>query len=429
MDSAVRQKTYIQISANGQVYHTFQVNYTLFSPDCTTLLPTNFLPPVGGNYAIEVKNAAGIAYIKQKWATYADGFEIGGALFRYGEVGGKKIRRGDSVSPGKQYYVVTEQIYSPYYPEIQVTRIGSIRLKSKKLIVGRLSISVSTKDVTRYKLVNSHLKQMFGVWILETSPELTTLWPPTVLQQDIQVLATLSTKKLYCAVSSGNDTPNIYYFETSTSASQPNQQTAVGDSVAFSFLGQELAAPVDRKYVGREAFYRRISFPSRNFFYEVNLEDSNGVRLDLENLTQTSLEGVSVVKANAKMELVVRCKGNLYQHVTIRADNIPMPSLKNPEEIYLVIEGGIFLSYHSNEPIMVAQLGEVYFLADLKKHRQGPMIPAPAWVAWIVKSCCQKGNLSLARFICDEISGGKIPLGVLKALLVVKKIMIVEGAK
>ena len=60
------------------------------------------------------------------------------------------------------------------------------------------------------------------------------------------------------------------------------------------------------------------------------MEDSNGEQLDWENLTQTSLEDVSFIKANAKMELIVRCKGNLYQHVAIRTDNISMPSLKIP---------------------------------------------------------------------------------------------------
>lgn len=419
LDTATRQKVSIKIAA-GEQKREFSVNAILFFADRSTLLPIDFLPPTGKNYTIEIQNANGIANIRQKWANYADGFEFGGGLFRWGDEGGRKVRRGDGVAPGKQYYVVTSKLYSPPYPEIRTERIGFIRLKNGELTVSKLTINVSTKDANRYSLVNSYLKSRFGVWLLETAPELTTLWPPTVSQQDSQIPVAPAAKKLYCAVSSGNDTPNIYlYPETLTSPLGASK-----NSVILPFYGSEIAASVDRKYIGRETFYRKSLQPVHTFSYEFSLEDSNGQMIDWETFTQISLSRVSTAKANAKMELIIGCKGHTYQHVPIRKDSTLMPRLEYPEDVHWAIQENdrysVFFYCRAKKNASAAQLDETCVLAALKKNRYGPLIPVPVWVAQLVRSCRKRENIELARFICNEVCGGKIQLGLLDALFSMK---------
>lgn len=421
LDAAAYQKAEIRITAHGQECR-FRVSPAFFFADQSTLLPIDFHPLAEGNYSIEIQNAGGIAGIRQKWTDYADGFGTGGAIFHYSVEGGKKIRRGDSISPGKQYYLVTEQPYSPPYPEIQAERIGFIRLKSIELVVCKLTINVSTKDATRYSLVNSHLKAKFGVWLLETAPELTTLWPPTVLQQDAQIPSVPTTRKLYCSVSSGNDTPSAYFY-LGNSVFQLN---VIEDSIILPFDGLEIAASVDRKYVGREVFYRRALQLSHTFSYEISLESDNNHPFDWEEFTQASLAAVNSVKANAKMELWIGCKGKLYQHVTIREGSTSIPILDCPEEVYLGIQENnshsILFYCRAKEVAKVSQLDDTSALTALKKYRCGPLVPVPAWVAWFVRDCNKKGNIMLVRFICGEINGGRIPLGLLKGLFHMKKL-------
>lgn len=421
LDIATRKKVGVRIIARGQESR-FEVSPILFFADQSTLLPIDFLPPIGKCYTIEIQNANGVMGIRQKWANYSDGFEIGGGLFHCGGESGRKIRRGDSVSPGKQYYVVTSGVYSSPYPEMQVNRIGFIRLRNGELTVSRLTINVSTKDPIRYSLVSSYLKSRFGVWLLETTPELITLWPPTVLRQDAQVPTSSTTKKLYCSVISGNDTPNVYFY----SGDSVSQQNVVEDSVILPFYGSEIAVSVDRKYVGREMFFRRYLRNDHTFSYEFSLEDSNGHILDLETFSQASLSKVSVVKANAKMELVIGCKGHVYQNVTIRQERTIMPELEYPEAVYLGVrendEYSIFFYCRIEEISSTVQLDQVGILIALKRYRYGPLIPAPAWVAWFIKDCRKKGNIELARYICSEINGGKIYLGLLNALFRMKNL-------
>ena len=432
LDAATQQKAEVRITAHGQECR-FRVSPTLFFADQSTLLPIDFLPLAGENYSIEIKNIGGIVGIRQKWTNYADGFKAGGALFQYGVESGRKIRRGDSISTGRPYYLVAKQPYAPPYPEIQTEQVGSIRLKNVELFVGKLTVNVSAKNENRYLLVNNHLNSRFGVWLLETAPELTTLWPPTVLQQDTQVPLTSATRKLYCSVSSGNDTPNVYFYDDLNYGSLVSQRNVIEDGVILPFYGLEIAVSVDRKYVGREAFYRRSLLPAHTFSYEVKFEDVNGCPLDLEDFTQTSLIAACSVKANAKMELWIGCKGKLFQHIAIRENNTPMPALECPEEVYQIIKENDVCSLlfycHTRETASISHFDDVSVLTVLKKHQYGPLVPVPAWVACFVRDCSKRGNIMLARFVCGEISGSKIPLGLLNALFSMKKAIIGDGSK
>lgn len=428
LDAATRQEVRVRIAACGKD-RKFRVSHVLFFADQSTLLPVDFLPPAGEHYTIEIQNAGGIAGIRQKWANYADGFETAGALFQYGEESGRKIHHGDGISTGKQYYLVTERPYTPPYPEIHSERIGFIRLKGGEFTVSRLTVNVSTRNATRYSLINSYLRSRFGVWLLETTPELTTLWPPTVLQQDAQVPVVSAVRKIYCSVSSGNNTPNVYsYLGNSVS-----QLSVVENSVILPFYGSEIAASVDRKYVGREMFYRRTLRSTHAFSYRVSLEDGSGHPLDWETFTQASLAAVRSIKANAKMELRIGCKGNIYQHVTIRENITQMPALEYPEEVYLLVrennDYSIFFYCRVKGIEGTVRLDEARTLTTLKRHRYGPLVPAPTWVAWLIRNYSKKGNISIARFICDEVNGGQIRLGLLNTLFSVKKIMMREGSK
>ena len=431
LDAAAQQKAEVRITAHGQECR-FRVSPTLFFADQSTLLPIDFLPPAGENYSIEIKNTVGIVGIRQKWANYADGFKAGGAFFHYGVESGRKIRRGDSISTGRPYYLVTEQSYDPPHSEIQTEQVGSIRLKSGKLSVSKFIVNVSTENENRYRSINNHLNSRFGVWLLDTAPELTTLWPPTVLQQDTQVPLTSVTRKLYCSVSSGNDTPNVYFYDDLNYGSSDPQPVIEG-GVILPFYRLEIAASVDRKYVGRETFYRRSLLPAHTFSYEIKFEDANGCPLDLEDSTQTSLIAAHSVNANAKMELWIGCKGKLFQHIAIRENTTPMPALECPEEVYQIIKENDVCSLlfycHTRETASISHFDDVSVLTVLKKHRYGPLVPVPAWVACFVRDCSKRGNIMLARFVCGEISGSKIPLGFLNALFSMKKAVIGDGSK
>ena len=109
LENATKSDCTVKISSYHQ-YRTIKVNQSNFLSDNTTLIPVNFIPNYGKNYSISIESRTQISDLQRKWSDYADGFGQNGAIFSYSETGGKKIRRGDSISTNKDYYAVVKNI-------------------------------------------------------------------------------------------------------------------------------------------------------------------------------------------------------------------------------------------------------------------------------------------------------------------------------
>ena len=159
---------------------TILVDHVNFMENNITLVPIDFIPDSGKNFMVEMEPDIRAVKLKKEWSDYAEGFWCEGAVFTYGETGGKKIRRGDSISPNRQYYVIARQFAPPQ--EIYSKELGKIRLNRNSYHVYLMHIDVSVENIERYKYVKNYLLRHFGVWLLPTPPELIPLWPPMVEQ-------------------------------------------------------------------------------------------------------------------------------------------------------------------------------------------------------------------------------------------------------
>lgn len=227
------------------------VNQTNFLADSMTLVPIKFVPTSERNYQI---NYSGVYHTNRKWADYSDGFALGGGVFTCGENGGKKVRRGDSISPGKEYYLVANYL-DRTYPEIQYSAVGTISLNSKAYTVYTMRVDVSVDNEFRYTQINHHIHNRYGLWLLETVPEIIPIWPP-VSEQDVLIPSGI-TKKVFCSVSSSNEHPQVFSY-SANSVSMLNVITTNGlSTVAIPMYNTETLISVDRKYVGREVAFAR----------------------------------------------------------------------------------------------------------------------------------------------------------------------------
>ena len=216
IETAINQKAKVTISAN-KLSKSFPINFTYFQADKQTLLPIDFVP-IGKNYSVAVSGTIDLSQLKQKWSDYSDGFSYTGAIFTNEDDGARKVRRGDSITTGKRYYLISKD-YRPIYKEIEIEVIGNITLNNSIFNVYELEVNVSVYDKYLYTSISNYLKQCFGVWLLEPTPELIPLWPP-VTDQDVYVPVN-DRGSVICAVSSGNSTPRVYHYERNRAITVP----------------------------------------------------------------------------------------------------------------------------------------------------------------------------------------------------------------
>jgi len=406
---AVKQKSRICVSGSGKD-RIFPINYTYFQADATTMIPVDFVPQWDANYTVQVDATH---EIKRKWSDYSDGFAKGGAIFTYGEAGGKKIRRGDSISPGRLYYIVAKQFHSPY-SEIKTEHIGSIRLNEWDYSVFTTSVNVSTDDGYRFTVINNYLKSQFGVLLLETAPELIALWPP-VTEQDVLV-PTKNTSVIYCAVTSGNTVPKVYSYKSNIVSSLAVNQGENGvNALALPIYTEETVVSVDRKYIGREIVFQKKRLDITGYAYEIAIERQDGTTLDFAALTSAALSSDLVLKSNAKMELYIGSHDKTYLYVPIRSFNTPIPARRNPAEIIFGIEKGVFRWYETKS-LLEPSINEQNVLHQIIENCTGEYVPAPRWIGFLLSEWQRNGHSTLISAVRRSIHNGKIPRGLLNAL-------------
>lgn len=402
------QNARVIIRGNGSS-RAVPINTNNFYPDRATLVPVNFLPSDNGVFRIEV--SPGSVY-SRKWSNYAEGFTSTGAIFTYDESGGKKVHRDDSISPGRQYYVVARQFSCPFN-EIQINSVGTLKLHSSNYQVYSVTVNASLQNERRYSQISDFLRYRFGVGLLETAPEIIPLWPP-VIEQDVLVPAKDS--RVFCAVTSGNDDPSVYSYVGNQVWNIPVHTDRNGEKHIYVKAGAtDTVLSVDRKYVGREIVFRTKDIISSKSQYEFSFMDSDGKINSIDELANNVFSHGGSVCTNAKMELFLSSVDHTYLHIPLRSDNVLLPTFQNLHEILLLVDGGIIYS-HRLQPQPIQQDGDNCGIQISRSSYLGEYIPVPRWAFHLIKVLQKNGSQRIAQEILSHIVNGKLPVGVIRAL-------------
>lgn len=399
--------------AGADTQKTISVDASLFLEDNVTLVPVNFIPQMGENFVVTIFPQDKALEIQKSWSNYADGFSCGGAIFTYGETEGKKIRRGDTVSPDRQYYVIARYFRPPQ--EIQWKELGTISLNKEVYQVYLITICVSIENINRYRCVENYLQKKFGVWLLQTLPELIPLWPPAI-EQGVRI-PVLGRAKMFCAVLSGNDVPNVYRYDgTEVSPMTVKKEESGSYTVVFPVDLQEMLLSVDRKYAGREVSFQAKEIAHPGFRYAYSLEDAKGDLIEWEDLTQEVLSTLFFLNANARMDLYIGRRDKVFWHMAVREQRVPVSGQYNSQEIYFVAEDGVFFHVETEIKEKEKNLQTLLTVDRIRESHGGEWVPVPYWVKNFLLECERMGQGKIVEEVKKRIGRGRIPISLLNVL-------------
>ena len=406
--NASSQNAKVTISANG-LCRTIPINTNNFYSDSATLVPINFLPPDNGIFKVAVSPAT---YYSRKWSDYAEGFTSTGAIFTYNETGGKKVHRDDSISPGRQYYVVAKEFTCPY-GEVNYTSVGTLKLQNSSYQVYCMTINISLQNEQRYSQISNYLRYRFGVGLLEIAPEIIPLWPP-VIERD--VLVPTKESRIYCAITSGNDEPSVYSYIGNQVLNIPvHNEKNDGKHIYVNASTIDTVLSVDRKYVGREIVFRTKSLDYKTATYDFNIHSHQGDTILPGEIAYGDLSEGGILTSNSKFDMFLGSADHCFLRIPVRAIETLLPTISNLKILFVSVEGGVVYSQSVNTPPLVAQVESVDIQSLLQQFR-GEYIPVPRWVRTLLNDLAQKGLASVAEIIAGYISNGKLPAGAIKAL-------------
>ncbi len=404
----------IKVCISGSEHRrTILVDEVRFVEDNVTLVPVDFIPDSGKNFAIKIEPDVQAVRLRKEWSDYAEGFWCGGAIFTYGETGGKKNRRDDSVSPDRQYYVIARQFSPPQ--EIRSKELGMIRLNRESYHVYLIHIDVSVENIDRYKYVKNYLLRQFGIWLLPTPPELIPLWPP-VAEQGVLIPIKGHTK-VYCSVSSGNDEPKVFRYDGHEVSSLIVNSYEKGiHTVDFSVSSQEMILSVDRKYAGREIGFQAKEIMHPKFEYDFSIEKANGSLLEWKEVTRDSFSEIFAVNSNARMEMYIGCHDKVFRHVSIRESRQVVAALHNVAEVLFAVENGVLRYFQISAANKAEGLKKKLTVDNIRKCSGGEHVPVPYWAENLLLVWRKEGFADIFEEVKRLIGNGKIPVGLLEIL-------------
>ena len=410
----VGDNAYVTISTNGNERRV-KLDAATFLEEYRTLIPVDFIPAFGDNYTISISEVANKEAIFSNWSDYADGFEIGGAIFDLDANIGRKKRRGDNIEPNRDYYVVARN-FQPLYQEITSQRIGTIKLNSQLFNVYVMNISVTVESSGRYKVISNYLNRAFGVGLIEKTPTIVPLWPP-VVDSGVRV-PVRNTDKIYCAVVSGNDIPNVYeYKENSVNLLNVSIEDGGSKSVVINLGSEAKIISVDRKYVGSEVILQNQKIPESNFDYHLCFRDKEDNMFELEQVRLKDFKKELFFESNAKMDLYFSDTKGSSQHYMIREDITKIKTGIGFNAIYIKLADH-FIIYDILGRIdnNLFNKDEGFILEKLKRGAHGIQVDIPNLAMEFRRICEHNNYRQVVKFLDELMKSTKIPIGMLSTI-------------
>lgn len=381
LDIAAKYDYTAKISSQYQ-YRTIKINQTNFLSDNTTLIPVDFIPLYGKNYSISVDGRIQMFDLQRKWSDYADGFEPNGAIFSYSETGGKKIRRGDSISTNRYYYAVIKNDFL-YHPQISQTEIGKLIINKTSYKVIKFFIDVSVKNIRDFTLISSYIKSNFSVWLLECQPELIPIWPP-VVQQDYMIPVKVESN-VVCVVSSSNNEPSVFAYSGNT-VYKKDVNTILNEihTVELSISQYPTILSVDRKYAGREVTFVAKALHHSNYAYDFSFIGSTGEKNELATISDSEVAKGFIVESNSKFDLYFGTSEMIYKHLSIIDKQTSITSFQGVNEICLLIGSRVYSCIKFNKYVVTGT--DINNISQkIITSAKGQLIPIPVWVNHILR--------------------------------------------
>ena len=178
-----------------------------------TLIPIDFTPFGLSSYEVEISGDTSTKLFSKRIGSSIEGFGPDGLVFTYGDYSGRRIKKGDSVYTNKKYYVVSKRLFTPPTGMI-IDHLGYMMLNGVRHYVYLMKVIASTRDEKMFRYVEQFLVKNFGLWLLETPPEIIPIWPPVTNRGECIPVNNSST--VYVNITSGNDNPKVFSYDGTT---------------------------------------------------------------------------------------------------------------------------------------------------------------------------------------------------------------------
>lgn len=408
------QKNSASLSINN--HNNIKISLINFQSNKTTLLPIDYIP-LFDNYKIKYTNITDLNLLNSRWANFAEGFIRNGIIFSV-ENNGKKLKNGDSVVIGNEYYFISKSRIITDCPGVEVSSAGCLRLENNTSYqVFKLYINPQIVDSESqyFERISNLLYINFGTKLNEAPSDLVLLWPPHIKQEIYTPI--YGTHKIFAQLKSPNNNPKVFYYTNGSNT--PRVIECKSKEIDLPLYGNETIFSVDRKYVGREKTISKSSIDIVHNKYSVAILDKY---LNLLNETLEFKKNFEI-SINSKIDLFVKSKKCNYKLLKLREPINKIELFSSGDELIFTANGYTLSTLHFEQYKNQSNNDIVINLNEINKIPQSVLIPVPYWIYKFIRILKTNDLFVEAYAIEKKIIKNQIPIGLVNYLYEVKGVL------
>jgi hypothetical protein len=405
----------------GELSVKYNIDTTSFYADQTTLKLISFVPSPGENYKINYSSLNTPKSIKQKWSDYVDGFTSYGAIFTYGENGGRKLRKGDTITTDEKYLLATPENYTPRYKGLVSESVGKLKLQNGMFNIHEICFSSKGSSEIDFINFSNYCFNNLRVTLLHKQPEVLPIWPPSsVVDRSYAVFCNSS--EVICGVSSGNDMPTVFEYNGNEAIQIKVHTTSSGKNyICINLNSINKPISVDRKLSGNNIFLNN-QFPQNIGTTSITKAfDQTDTEFSFGENRKLPIGGQLCFQSNYKAEILHKKKGHRYIKYRIKDDiSVTVKNITKGDEIIVCthsFELGT-LKFHHPSKDTSKQFDDNSLYLSLVSARV-PYVPVPFWLFNIVK---RLSNYPKSKgLIMKYIIKNEIPIEAIRLLKIISR--------
>lgn len=383
------------IPENGSAVsqQVLNVNNISFYSKKTTLIE---LEHVANSYAIRMLYAE----LGDKWADHADGFTSAGAVFSFSETGGRKLRKGTTISMGEDYYLMVEQTRSRSVPSALCFRdMGILRGDRRTYTVGKIHISNLDVKSNDYYTIKHYFERYYDLTLLIKESEFIPLWPPAV-EVDNHYSFIWSKKSVLGYISSGNENPNVFCY----SRTSINRIPCENDIVEIDLSQEDVDISVDKKFTGKLYHLHQNKTDDTGVNVKLDILDIEGNKWECRNYEEVPPRGIINIRADVSVIIIHVHQGYSERYTLNQGKEYKIENIKNGDSLFFASDYFIgtmtFLEHRKTS-------SDETINKYVDHHYKGQFISTPKWISGILKFDISN---ALQSNIIKYLREGKIPV-------------------
>lgn len=270
-----------------------------FNIENTTLKQINFICP---KYKILYSSRKAHNTLNKIWGNEIEGINDNGAIFKYGENGGRKVRINEEITIDTDYYCISQDdnIFKGIFG-IDSEEVGYISVKNGVYKVYKIRMIF---NLWNRKELCEFFREYFKVDLVAKSSEIIPLWPPTI-DTDKNIVLFYTQMKLLLLLKSVQPNPSLFihridYF------SNVDIEEIEHKKYAFTVFPISLERALNLGYEYNSDYWMLSNYKGKitSFSNEIVIKDIYENVIDEGTHNKLPIEGKLKIYSNSEIDII-----------------------------------------------------------------------------------------------------------------------------